>query len=113
MPFGTITSGANSFEPRSPGIYSLSTVVFTDPKNEFRIRGASASGKTRTTSVQRFVEKDITVAGVTTRLGNSVNLQVSIPEMSTLTATEVDALATDIATFLTAATISRLLQGES
>lgn len=113
MPFGTITVNTKTFESRTPGSYSLSTVVFGQPNNEFRIRGASQSkdGVLRST-VTRLLEKDVVVGSDTVRRQCVVTLSVSSPPTD-FTGSEIDGLASDISEFLTASTISRLMQGES
>lgn len=115
MPFGTIVSGSNNFEPRSPGVYSLSTVAFGDPSNEFRLRGSSGVNKSgnQSASITRYVQKDVTVGGDTVRKNAFVTLNITMPSGTSLTATEIDNLIADISTFATSATITRLLMGES
>lgn len=113
MPFGTIAVNSKNFEPRGVGRYVLSTVAFGDPSNEFRVKGA-AKGKDSLYrgSVARVLEKDVTVGSETTRKVASVALSLTIPS-SGFTAAEIDAMASDISEFLTAATITRLLSEES
>jgi len=111
MPFGDITAQTKVYKPRSPGIYSLSTVSFDQPGDEFRLKGATR-GNTRSCSVTRIVQKDITVGSDIQRLGMSVSLQIQIPSNAAFTATMVDSAAADISEFLSSDTISRLLQGE-
>lgn len=113
MPFGTIVSNAKNYEPRQPGFYTLSTVVFGQPSNDFRIKGAipSKDGILRS-SVSRVLEKDVVVAGGSVRKNAIVTLSIATPAAD-FTGTELDDLASDISTFITAATISRLMQGES
>lgn len=113
MPFGTITVGSDNYEPRSPGVYSKSTVAYNDPRNEFRIKGSVSAKGNRVASVQRIIEKDVTVNGVTTRYGSTVSLQITTSPVGGLTSTEADSAVADISTFLTSGTVSRLLQGES
>lgn len=111
MPFGDITAQTKVFKPRSPGVYSLSTVSFDMPSDEFRLKGATR-GNTRSCSVSRVIQKDVTVGADIQRLGMSVSLQIQIPSNAAFTATMVDSAATDISEFLTSDTVSRLLQGE-
>lgn len=113
MPFGTITVNTKSYDPRSPGIYSLSTVAFGDPQNEFRIRGASSSkDELLRGSVTRILEKDVVVGSDTARKQCAVTLTIAVPYKG-YTGSDVDALASDISEFLTPGVITRLLQGES
>lgn len=113
MPFGTITANTKSYEPRMPGVYVLSTVVFGQPTNEFRIKGASLSkdGLLRA-SVIRVLEKDVVVSGTTVRKQCSFAGSFVTP-VSDFTAAELDSLASDLDVFITSATLSRLMQGES
>lgn len=113
MPFGPITAQTKTYEPRQPGVYSLSTVVFGQPLNEYRIRGASLSkDNLLRSSVSRVLEKDSVVNGVTTRKSAIITLNITAPT-SDFTGSELDSLAEDISVFLTASTVSRLMQGES
>lgn len=113
MPFGTITVNTKSYEPRQPGVYSLSTVVFGQPNNEFRISGGKQSkdGLLRG-SVTRLIEKDVVVNGQNLRKQASVTLSWATPTAD-FTGSELDGLISDISEFITAATISRINQGES
>lgn len=113
MPFGTITAQTLTYEPRTPGTYVRSTVTFGSPSNEFRIRGGTVSkdGLIRT-SISRVLEKDVTVGSQVVR--RSVTLTCSIVTPSAdFTAAEIDSLFTDVSEFITATTVSRMLQGES
>lgn len=114
MPFGSITVNTKTYEPRQPGFYSLSTAVFGDPLNEFRVRGASSSSKDGIlrSSVTRVFEKDVTVGSDTMRKQCVVTISIASPTAG-FTGAEIDGLASDISEFLTASTISRLMQGES
>lgn len=113
MPFGNITVNTKTFEPRQPGTYTLNTVTFGQPSNEFRIRGATPSkdGLLRT-SVTRVLERDVVVGSSTVRKQCVVTLSVASP-VADFTGSEIDGLASDISEFITASTISRLMQGES
>lgn len=113
MPFGSITVNTKTFDPRTPGTYSRSTVVFGQPSDEFRIRGAS-SGKDGIlrASITRLLEKDVVLPSGTVRRQAVVTLSITTPSTD-YTGTELDGLASDISEFATATTISRLLQGES
>lgn len=112
MPFGDIVSQTLTYSPRSPGIYSLSTLSFGDPRNEFSILGARAGkdGKLRS-SVARLLEKDITTNGVVSRQLMSVVLSIVSPA-SGFTSSEMDSAALDISNFLTSSIVTRLMQGE-
>lgn len=113
MPFGTITSQTKNYEPRSPGVYSESTVSFGSPSNEYRISGASVGrDKLLRANIVRVLEKDYTVGGVTERRRLTVALSITSPSAA-FTSAEIDSLAEDISVFLTASTVTRLMQGES
>lgn len=113
MPFGDIVVNTKTYQPRQPGYYSESTINFGDPINEFRLSGATRdkNGLLRS-SVTRLLEKDIDVNGSEVRKQLIVTLSISSPA-SDFTGTEIDGLAADISEFLTASTVSRLMQGES
>jgi len=113
MPFGDISVNSKTFNPRQPGTYVKSTVTFGDPTDEFRLRGGSSPSKDGLIrlSVSRVFEKDVTVASVTSRKGAIATLSIAIPN-SGFTASEMDVLASDISEFVSATTLTRLLQGE-
>jgi hypothetical protein len=111
MPFGNITAQTITYEPRSPGIYTRSSVTFGQPDNSFVVRGAPKGDPLRA-SVSRVLQKDVTIGGQTVRKTATVTLSIVTPS-SDFTATELDSLASDISEFITSATASRLLQGES
>jgi len=116
MPYGTITGSISgqTFEPRSPGVYALSTLTFADPQNEFRITGASVKRDgSLSGSITRVLQKDVVVGNSSVRKGGFVTLNVSIPNDGSITAEEVDTLTADISLFVTSGNMSRLLQRES
>lgn len=112
MPFGSITAQTKVYEPRSPGVYSLQGVTFDQPADEFRLRGSTKGGSNRTATITRVVQKDVVVGSDTQRLGMTVSLQIQTPSNPAFTAAMADSAAQDISEFLTAQTVSRLLQGE-
>lgn len=91
----------------------MSTLAFGDPSDEYRISGASTGrdGNLRS-SVVRILQKDVVVGGDTLRKQCSVSLQITTPTAG-FTSAELDSLAEDISTFLTASSVTRLMQGES
>lgn len=114
MPFSPIVVGSNTFNQSGDGRYMLSTITFGQPSNYFSVKGGSLS-KDRsviTAAVTRVLQKDLTVGTVTTRKDCSVQLVIQIPSVG-FTSTEVDTLANDISTWLTAAILDRVLNGES
>lgn len=112
MPFGTITVNTKSYDPRSVGVYSLSTLSFGNPADEFRLKGATIGkdGLYRS-SVIRLFEKDVVVSGSTVRKAMLVNL--GIQTSTDFTAAEIDSRILDISEFVSSATLTRLLAGES
>lgn len=113
MPFGTIVSQTKNYAPRSPGVYSLDTLTFGDPSDEYRISGASLGrDKLLRASVTRLKQIDLVVGSETVRKQLTVTLAISTPS-SGFTAAEIDSLAEDISVFLTSNTVTRLMQGES
>lgn len=114
MPFGNIVAQTVTFEPRTPGLYSKSGLQFTDPANEFRVRGGTpGKGGSTSSSVTRVLQKDVTVGSSVVRKSAALSLQIQAPTDGGFTSAELDSMATDIAEFLTATTISRLMQGEA
>lgn len=111
MPFGTITSNSVAFEPRSPGVYSDATVGFSDPKNEFRIKGGTRTKSgIVTATVTRVKESDVTEGAIVVRFSDVLTLQIQASKSADPAV--LDAMASDLASFLTSGTISRLLMGE-
>lgn len=114
MPFGPITVNSKTFNQAGEGLYRLSTLTFGQPSNHFNVKGGSLNkGRSAVvTAVSRVLEKDVTVGSETKRLGANVQLVITVPPTG-FTSTEIDVLASDISEFLTAATLDRLLGGES
>jgi hypothetical protein len=116
MSFNTINGSiaGQTFAERSRGIYAKSDLTFADPANEFRITGASLKKDgSRAGAVTRILQKDVTYEVGTKREQCVVTLNVSVPNTGSVSATEVDSLIADISEFLSADTVSRLLQGEA
>lgn len=113
MPFGNITIDTRTFEQRQAGIYRLSTVLFGQPTNEFRVRpGTMSKDNVIRAAVSRVLEKDITEGSSTVRRAATATLSLVTPA-SGFTPAEMDAMASDIASFITEAVVSRILQGDS
>lgn len=113
MPFGTITAQTLTYEPRSAGKYTRSTVAFGNPDNSYIVRGANAlSADPLRASVSRVLQKDVTVSGSVVRKTATVTLSFVAPP-SDFTAAELDSLALDLSEFITASTVSRMFMGES
>lgn len=113
MPFGTITAQTLTYEPRSAGKYTRSTVTFGSPDNSYVIRGASAlSADPLRTSVSRVLQKDVTINGSVVRKTATVTLSFVAPPAD-FTSAELDSLATDLSEFITSSTVSRMFMGES
>lgn len=115
MSFVSITSGAKTFVERQPGTYIDSSLGFSSPSNEFRVKGASPKNKSvpLAATVVRRLDKDVTINSATVRKYATVQVIVTTPQDSTFTSAEIAAMVSDHAAFLTAANVSRLLQGES
>lgn len=117
MTFGPITTTLGDYIEVSPGKYVLSTIEFGDPVNYFQLSPGKHNSKTglTTAAVTRVTEKDVSDA--TDQLAESVRRKCSVQLVMQVpygyTASEVDFLATNISTFLTAETISLMLQGAS
>lgn len=112
MPFGNITAQTLTYAPRVPGMYSLSTLAFGDPSNQFVVRGAQANAEPLRASVSRVLQKDVTVGGDTVRKSATVTISIVTPSTD-FTATEMDSLVVDINEFLTVDTLTRMFMGES
>lgn len=112
MPFGQITAQTLTYDPRDDGHYVRSSVSFGNPDNSFVIRAAQPKADPLRASISRVLQKDVTVSGVTTRKTATVTLSIVAPSAD-FTATELDSMTSDISEFLTSATISRILMGES
>lgn len=113
MPFGQISSQSITYDPRSPGVYQKTGLAFSDPKNEFQLRGYTGSkdGFLRS-AVTRVLQKDVTVGSETLRKTATVEVRLVVEGGSGFTPTEIDSLATDCSNFLSTDTISRLFAGE-
>lgn len=112
MPYGNITSNSIVYTPRTDGVYAKSTLVFGDPSDEFRIKGAikGKDGIFRGT-IMRVFQKDVTISGTVSRKQALISLSLTVPVGFTVT--ELDDRIADISTFCTTDTLSRFLSGES
>nr|WEU70971.1 MAG: hypothetical protein 2 [Hangzhou steitz-like virus 8] len=113
MPFTSIVSGSNTFAPREPGVYALSTLGFSAPQNEIRLKGYSKNRDgSLSGSTTYLLEKDVTVAGVTVRRSMRLVLQGTLT--TDFTAAEVIAGVKAIYDHHnTAGNTDRQLQGEA
>lgn len=113
MPFGPIIMQTLTYEPRRPGIYQR-PIALGAPTNELRLSGANPTTKNKplTVGATRVIQKDITVGTTVTRVSAVATLNITFPNDSSFTATELDALITDINEFITAASLARLASGE-
>lgn len=116
MPFGTLTLQTVNYEPRKPGLYSKVGVTFADPQDNLQVRGAvpSKSGLL-TAQVVRLKQKDVIdpVTGKTRRTNATVTTIIQTAADSGFTPAELDSMASDNAEFITAITVSRMMQSES
>lgn len=112
MSFGTIVTTTKTFNQRSEGIYADSTVSFGSPANELRIR-PNTSKKAPSVSVTRYKQVDYVASATSTlRIAGSVSLQIQVPEAG-FTLADIDVMVAEISEFVSAASVSRMLQGEA
>lgn len=112
MPFGQLTLNGATYDPRKDGTYILSTVTFPNPARMLVLSPVSVlkSGDTRL-SIAYIHEKDVaTPSGAIIR--KSMNYRTLIDFSVDFTPAEIDAAGTCVSDFLTAATASRMVQGE-
>lgn len=115
MSFNTIVIGADTYASVGNGLYNLNTLGFNDLKDGFKLIPGKRSGAKApvSASVQRFKEfiaSDLSGAEVIVKA--SCNLQLNVPLIG-VTALHVDAMVTDLSTWVTESNLNRLLQGES
>lgn len=113
MGFGPFTIDSRTFVESTPGVYFLEGTTYDEPPNEFRVTGATRSQNGYNASVRRVVGKTIIDSG-SPKIDNAVvGLTLSIPKTAIWTATEIDVLATDLATFVTVDRLDQILRGKS
>lgn len=110
MPFGVLTLGSATFNPRKEGHYVESTVAFGDPNNYLVVRPVSFNKDVARIAISRVLEKDVTVGSA--ELRQMATVTMTINATVNFTAAELDALAADLSSFITSDTLSRVLQGE-
>lgn len=116
MPFGTIIGSILNqiFEPRSPGLYARASASFADPKDEFRLSGASTKRDgSRSGAITRLLQIDVTTPGGIVRKQAVLTLNISVPSDGSVTSAMVNSMVEDVSLFVTETTVSRLLQGEA
>lgn len=113
MPFSSITSGSDTYVAREPGIYAEDSLVFSDPSQELRIRGATRNkDKTLSGSITWYLEKDVTVSGVSVR--KSTVIATSVTSGPDFTVAELQKGIKAIYDYSqTSGFLSRFMQGES
>lgn len=116
MPFGVLTAQTLTYEPRKPGVYSLSTVALGAPSNEFRFSGANRNkvSKLLSVAVTRIRQKDVVPVGGTIPIRREAiaTVNIQLPSDGSFTAVEASSLLLDIQTVLTAAILTRLASSE-
>lgn len=113
MAYTSIVSGSNTFVPRAPGYYVLSTLGFSDPKSEVRIKGATRNRDGSLSSSKTVVlEKDVTVAGVVKRVRAVVTETIYLdPNFEVSDVQQMTACLNSFNT--TSGFLNRQLQGEA
>lgn len=113
MGFGPFNIDTDTFVESTLGVYFLEGTTYDQPPNEFRVTGASRSRNGYNASVRRVVGKTIIDSG-SPKISNAVvGLNFSVPKTALWTATELDRLATDLATFVTVDRLDQILRGKS
>jgi len=109
--FSSLTLGANTYVPVAEGYYSLSTRGFSDPVDLIKIAGGKVNPKTGkvSTSVTRFWETEVTVAGVVKRVRAEISVVILVDKG--ITATNLDVLLSDVSSLLTPTNLNQILQG--
>lgn len=111
MPFGTLTHGSLTFEPRQDGIYMLSTAVIGDPLTYIQFRPNSTSGNLIRLAVSAIAEKDVEVSGANQRFKQTWTLSGVMPNAH-FSPAEAVALVDRLNTIYTQAVLSRHALGE-
>lgn len=113
MAFNVITIGSKIFNTIGQGVYSLSTVGFGQPVDQFKISAGkrNATSKVTTATMSRHVEKVVTTGSISETRKCSVVLQVQVPDG--FTTAEVDSYIADISDFATPDNLTRVLLGDS
>lgn len=117
MPFGTITVGAETFEPSRPGVYPKTGSSVAGLTNELRFSSAAKSTKAKraSVSVTNIEHQDFTPSGSTIpqREESIVTINIQAPTSGAFTETEMKAQVDRIAGSLTVDRIRRLFLGEN
>lgn len=117
MPFGNLTSGSDTYEPRKPGVYEKSGLSIGSPRNEIRFTAGRSNSKTKKASmaVTRVRQKDFTPAGTTQVVREEANISVSwqLPTTGSFTQVDARAMLVDIHNVATEAILARLASGEN
>lgn len=114
MSYGSISVNTKTFNERAEGNYYLSTLALGDPQDHIRLRGGAIRGDGKLSfGITRRKEADVTVNGDTTRVDAVINVNVILPKDGSVTASTLDDMFTDIAEFVTSATVTEMVQGKS
>lgn len=113
MPFSSVVSGSKTYVPREPGIYVVDSLVFSDPTDELRVRGATRNkDKSISGSLTSYMEKDVTVNGNPVR--KSAVAALALTAGPDFTVAELQAAIKALYDFSqTTGFLSRFMQGES
>jgi hypothetical protein len=111
---GPITVNSKTFNQTQDGRYMISTYTFGSPANYITVKGGALTKdrKNIVCAFTRILEKDVTVAGVTTRRSASVQSIITVPTVG-FTSAELDSMQSDNDALITAAILDRVLAGES
>lgn len=111
MPYSPITTTTSTFNERAKGTYVKSTVTYGAPEDELKLR-PNVNKKNPSFGLVRTKQVDFVSGSTTIRLGANITLNISVPSTGFPVA-DLDVMLTEIAEFVTPATLSRLLQGEA
>lgn len=111
MSYTPIVTTTSTFVERSRGVYIRDSVQFGQPSNSLRIR-PNTQVKNPSLSIVRSKQVDVPSGAATLRIGANVSVTISVPAAGFPIA-DLDVMLTEIAEFITAASLSRLLQGEA
>lgn len=111
MSFASIVLTSGTYNERSPGKYYLSTVNFGEPSNEIRLR-PNTNPKNPSFGITRTKQFVVTSGDKVERVNASITLTVNIPALG-VPLQQVDGMVNDLSEFISAESLTRLLQGEA
>lgn len=110
MSFSSIVTVTKTFLERAKGVYVNGAIAFGAPDDELRLR-ANVNKKNPSFGIIRSRQYDVVSGTSTTRVGCNITVNISAP--AGVPAADIDVMVSEIAEFVTPATLSRLLQGEN